>query len=93
MKPDWLSTLIGINDVWAQYDTHVQTEGYVSINEYAATLERLIRMTRPQLKGMVLMTPFFIEPNRADPMRAMMDRYGAVVRRLAVQYQAILVDT
>jgi lysophospholipase L1-like esterase len=39
------------------------------------------------------MTPFFIEPDRADPMRAMTDRYGAVVRHLAGQYQAILVDT
>lgn len=93
LKPDWLSILIGINDVWPQFDTHVHTEGYVSLDEYAATLERLICMTRTQLKGMVLMTPFFIEPNRADSMRAMMDRYGEVVRRLAVQYQAILVDT
>ncbi|HEX3497555.1 MAG TPA: hypothetical protein VHT02_10375 [Methylocella sp.] len=39
------------------------------------------------------MTPYFIEQNRADPMRAMMDRYGEAVRRLAGQYQAILVDT
>jgi hypothetical protein len=31
----------------------------------------------------VLMTPYYIEPNRADPMRAMMDRYGEVVRQLA----------
>ncbi len=41
----------------------------------------------------MLMTPYFIEPNRADPMRAMMDRYGEAVRQLAGQYQAILVDT
>lgn len=92
-KSDWLSILIGINDVWPQFDAHVQTEGYVSLDKYASTLEHLIRTTRPQLKGMVLMTPFFIEPNRADPMRAMMDRYGEVVRQLAGQYQAILVDT
>jgi lysophospholipase L1-like esterase len=39
------------------------------------------------------MTPFFIEPDRADSMRAMTDRYGAVVPHLAGQYQAILVDT
>ncbi|MGB8902131.1 MAG: hypothetical protein WCC90_24065 [Methylocella sp.] len=39
------------------------------------------------------MTPFFIEPDRAVPMRAMTDRYGAAVRHLAGQYQAILVDT
>jgi lysophospholipase L1-like esterase len=64
-----------------------------SLEEYASTLERLIRTTWPQLQGIVLMIPYCIEPNRADPMRAMMDRYGDVVRRLAGQYQAMLVDT
>jgi lysophospholipase L1-like esterase len=39
------------------------------------------------------MTPFFLEPNRADPMRAQMDRYGAVVKKLAAANDAILVDT
>jgi lysophospholipase L1-like esterase len=53
----------------------------------------LVRTTRHQLKGLALMTPFFIEPDRADPLQAMTDRYGAALRHLAGQYQAILVDT
>lgn len=93
LKHDWLSIMIGINDVWRQFDAPLQTEWHVSLDEYASILEGLVRTTRPQLKGLVLMTPYFIEPNRADPMRAMMDRYGQVVRQLARQYQAILVDT
>lgn len=93
LKPDWLSIMIGINDVWPKFDATQPDEWYVSIDEYASTLECLISITRPQLKGMVLMTPYCIEPNRTDPMRAMMDQYGDVVRRLAGQYQAILVDT
>ncbi|HYO89180.1 MAG TPA: hypothetical protein VER79_11055 [Candidatus Limnocylindrales bacterium] len=39
------------------------------------------------------MTPYFIEPNRTDPMRIMMDQYGAVVCELASRYEAIFVDT
>jgi lysophospholipase L1-like esterase len=93
LRPDWLSILIGINDVWPKFDACQPDEWYVSIKEYEYTLESLIRTTQPQLKGMVLMTPYCIEPNREDPMRAMMDRYGDVVRRLAGQYQSILVDT
>jgi lysophospholipase L1-like esterase len=93
LKPDWLSIMIGINDVWRQFDAPLQTEWHVSLAEYASVLEQLVRATRPQLKGLVLMTPYFIEPNRVDPMRAMMDRYGEVVRQLAGQYQAILIDT
>lgn len=93
LKPDWLSIMIGINDVWRQFDSPWQPEWAVTLDEYRPTLERLVAQTRPQLKGLVLLTPYFIEPNRADPMRAMMDRYGAVVRELALQYDAVFVDT
>jgi lysophospholipase L1-like esterase len=97
LKPDWLSIMIGINDVmngvWRQFDAPLRTEWHVSVDEYASALEQLVRATRPQLKGLVLMTPYYIDPNRTDPKRAMTDRYGEVVRRFAGQYQAILVDT
>jgi lysophospholipase L1-like esterase len=93
LNPDWLSIMIGINDVWRQFEPWPQTEEHVGLEEYARTLETLIRTTQPQLKGLVLMTPYFVEPNRTDPMRAMMDEYGAAVRELAGHHEAILVDT
>jgi lysophospholipase L1-like esterase len=93
LKPDWLSIMIGINDVWRQFDTRLQTETHISVNAYTQTLEKLIQTTRPQLKGLVLMTPFFIEPNQNDMMRTMMDEYGTALRNLAARYEAIFVDT
>jgi lysophospholipase L1-like esterase len=39
------------------------------------------------------MTPYYIEPNRGEPMRTQMDRYGDAVKRLALQHDVILVDT
>ena len=35
------------------------------------------------LKGLILMTPYYIEPNRQDATRATMDRYSAVVKQVA----------
>ena len=93
LQPDWVSICIGINDVWRHFDTPLQPEGQVSLEEYSRTLESLIRTTRPTLKGLILMTPYIIESSRADGMRAMMDDYGAVVRHLAATYAALLVDT
>jgi lysophospholipase L1-like esterase len=93
LHPGWLSVMIGINDVWRQFDNRLQTEEHISLDEYTRTLDTLIRATQPQLNGLVLMTPYFIEPNRADPMRAMMDEYGAAVRELASHHHAIYVDT
>ena len=93
LRPDWLSIMIGINDVWRQFDTPSAMAGHVSRAEFSQTLESLVRATRPRLQGLILMSPFFIEPNRAEPMRAMMDEYGTVVRQLAERYDALFVDT
>lgn len=92
LKPDWLSIMIGINDVWRQFDSPKQTEKHVLLDEYESTLEKLITTTLPELTGLILITPYFIEPNRDDPMRQRMEAYAAVVRQLAEKYDAILVD-
>lgn len=92
-RPDWLSIMIGINDVWRQFDLPLVPEAGVPLEEYEATLDGLVASTRPTVKGLVLMTPYYIEPNPADAMRAMMDRYGAAVKRIAAKHDAILVDT
>lgn len=92
-RPDWLSIMIGINDVWRQFDLPMQRERHVELADYGRILTELVSQTRPQLQGLVLLTPYFIEPNRADPMRAMMDEYGQVVKEVAAAHDAIFVDT
>lgn len=92
LKPNWVSIMIGINDVWRQFDSPSRPETHVYIDEYEATLNDLITDTK-RVAGVILMTPFYIEPNREDPMRRQMDRYGDVVKRLALQQDITLVDT
>ncbi len=92
-RPDWLSVMIGANDVWRQFDSPRQTEDHVLPDEYERTLDSLIALTRPLVKNIVLLTPFYIEPNRADAMRARMDEYGATVRRLSEKHGTLFVDT
>ena len=90
--PDWVSVLIGINDVWRQFDSPYIPETHVSPEDFEATYTRLIERTLPTVKGMILMTPYFMEPNKQDPMRARMDEYGAIVRKLAEKYNLTFVD-
>ena len=92
LKPDWVSVLIGINDVWRQFDSPSMPEQHVPLDEYVKTYEELIQKTLPTVKGMILMTPYFMEPNRNDAMRARMDQYGQSVRALAEKYDLIFVD-
>lgn len=93
LAPDWLSILIGINDVWRQFDSPQITEQSVSPAEYESTLRELVVTTRPRLSGgLVLMTPFFIEPNPSDAMRKRMDEYGAVCAGIARETGVLFVD-
>ena len=90
-EPDWLSIMIGINDVWRQFDAITKPD-QVDIERYESIYRKLLEQTRSKLKGLVLMTPYFIEENRSDPMRELMDRYSAVVKRLSTDYEAVFVD-
>ena len=92
LRPDWLAVMIGVNDVWRQFDLPRQTELHVLPDVYARTLEELIAPTRPKVKGLVVMSPFYIEPNRADAMRSRMDEYGAIAKGIAAKHDALFVD-
>lgn len=91
--PDYVVVMIGTNDVWRQFDMPLQPEAHVYLDEYEATLDALVAQTIPTVRGMVLMTPFYLEPNTADAMRAAMDRYGEVVRKVARKHGTLFVDT
>ena len=95
LAPDWLSIMIGTNDVWRQFDTPEKPDTHVLPKEYETTLRELIASTRmsTRLQGLVVMTPFFIEIKRADPMRQRMDEYGAIAKKIAHESDAIFVDT
>jgi lysophospholipase L1-like esterase len=90
LKPDWLSVMIGINDVWRQFDR--PSIAQVAPEKFESVYDALLERTRPGLKGLVLMSPFFLEPDRGEPMRAMMDRYGAIARKLADKHDAVFAD-
>ena len=92
LNPDWLSIMIGINDVWRQIDNWGTPEDWVLLDEYEETLDALIAQVLPSLQGLILMTPYFLELDKTDEMRAKMDVYGEVVRKIAKKYDVIFVD-
>ena len=92
LKPDWVTVLIGINDVWRVFDSPTMPETHGSPEAYEAVYRELLETNLPRVKGMVLMTPYFMEPNRKDPMRAMMDQLGDIVKKLAAEYHQPCVD-
>lgn len=92
-KPQWVAVMIGINDVWRQFDVPRMKEVQVLLPEYEQSLDELVAKTVTQVKGFVLMSPYYLEPNREDAMRVTMDRYGAAVKKIAKKYGTLFVDT
>ena len=93
LHPQWVSIMIGINDVWRQFDTPALTNLAVMPEDYEKNIDAMLAALQGKAKGVFLMTPYYMEPNRADTMRARMDEYGAICRKLAEKYGCIFIDT
>ena len=91
-EPETLAILIGINDVWRQFDTPLITEAAVMPQEYEEYLEQLIIMANEFVDRLILITPYFMEPNKADSMRKRMDQYGSIVKKLGEKYSLMVID-
>ena len=92
LKPDWVSICIGINDVWRQYDCPAMRDYHVYSAEYEENLRKMLSMLAGRVKGIFLMTPFFVEANKQDRMRKSVDEYCAICKKLAEEYHCIFVD-
>lgn len=92
LNPDWVSICIGINDVWRQFDLPAMVKDHVLIDEYENNVEKMILEVKDIVKGIFILTPYYIEPNRNDKMRMKMDEYVQVCKKLADKHGCILVD-
>ena len=93
LKPDYVCCMIGVNDCWRHFGRFWNDELLVSVEEYKNTLCRLIDRTLPQVKGMVLMTPYYFEASPQEPMRASMDAYRAAMKDVAHRKNLPCFDT
>lgn len=92
LNPDWVSICIGINDVWRQFDSPSIIDSHVYTEEYETNLEDMIVSVKDRVKGIIIMSPYYMEPNKNDPMRKCMDQYVAICRRLAEKHRCRFID-
>ena len=92
LNPDWVSICIGINDAWRQFDCPAIPQEWVLPEEYEKNVEKMILAVRDKVKGIFILTPYYMEPNKEDMMRKRMDEYVAICKKLAEKYNCILVD-
>jgi len=94
-NPDWVSVLIGINDV----HRHLAGEPGLDPESYYRNYREILEMTRERLRGvkLILLSPFYISrATAADGFRArvlrLLPEYIARVRRLSEEFGAIFID-
>lgn len=84
LKPDYIVICIGFNDVWRFFDEPAVGSG-VSLDEYVANLGAMLDKCEAAGVRTILMTPYYMEINKADRMRATMDEYGAAMKKIAAE--------
>jgi len=92
-KPDYVAIMVGINDIWHQHITPRCPYNIVTLEDYKAALETIIVSSLENgVKKIILFTPFYIEPNKNETIRAAIDTFGNAVKELASKYNCILAD-
>lgn len=92
LNPDWVSICIGINDVWRQFDTPAMPDAAVMPEKYRENVEKMILAVKYRVKGIFILSPYYMEPNREDMMRKRMDEYVEICRLLAEKHRCVFVD-
>lgn len=91
--PDYLSILIGVNDVWRHFDApFYHPTDLVSLAQYCQNYQDLIQQAKPQVKQIFILSPFMFDSNLKDSMRKMLDQYRQVAKELAEENQLMYID-
>lgn len=92
LAPSWVTILIGINDVWRNFDKAECAEAQVPFAEYTENLTQMVTRAKAANAGVTLLSPFFIDAGKGDPMQAMTDRYIAACAEVAEQTGASFIN-
>ena len=89
LNPDVVSIMVGINDVWRRYDSNDPT----SDEAYEASYRKLLEPLAARKIKILLILPFLLDVSASvTAMREDLDGKQAVVRRLAGEFGAVLLD-
>ncbi len=89
LKPNWVSILIGINDVWRRYDSNDPT----SVEAFEADYRDILTQTKEKLgANLIIMEPFLLpHPEDRIQWREDLDPKIEVARKLAEEFDAIYI--
>lgn len=95
LQPNWVTIMIGVNDVWRHFDDALfrrdeQVTQELFHQHYRQIIEQT--MASKSIKGIVLLSAFMVEANQDDPMNKMLHSYNQLTKKLAEQYGLTYID-
>ncbi|MBN1124303.1 MAG: SGNH/GDSL hydrolase family protein [Sedimentisphaerales bacterium] len=91
-KPDILSILIGINDVWCQHDQPNLVRRAVFMEEFEANYTGILKVTQNAFPcQIVLIEPFMFCNNPSCPMFKTLHAYIEIVNDLSHRFDTLLI--
>ena len=85
-KPDILSILIGVNDVWRQFAAEDELPFAVPLDEYESTFRLLLTQAKEKSNSrLVICEPFMFCDDLTNPVFTELRRYIETVRRIAAE--------
>jgi lysophospholipase L1-like esterase len=91
-KPNHVVLMIGVNDAWRQLDCPQIPEYRQTTEVYKQNIIEIISRLQNEGIHVVLMSPFYLEPNRENALRQKVDAYNVVLKEIAKQYHLMYVD-
>ena len=92
LKPDILSVMIGVNDLWRQYGSPADLPAAVYVDEYEATYRQLLLEAKQKTHcKMILMEPYMFCDDPCNAMFMQLRVYIAIVHKLVEEFDAVLV--
>ena len=91
-RPDILSILIGVNDVWRSFGTNEDLMLAVDLADFEENYRSILTQARDMYSPrLILMEPFMFCDDRENPMFVRLKGYINTVNRLAHEFDALLV--
>jgi len=89
LKPDVLSLMIGVNDVW-RLAGEWNGQKHIPLADYRANCVRLIEQAlAARIRQLILISPTTITPENVSPLNDLVGQYDETIRELARQFGAI----
>ena len=91
-NPDYVFIMIGVNDAWRHFDGSRFTQTLISPKQSGENVEKMINKTVEAGATPVIISPYFLDTNREDPMRKMVDEINVEYKALAEKYNIGYID-